>query len=173
MTTTVDVPERPSEYLNCSQAGEYLQMSPRTLERWRIYGTGPVYIKVGKGIRAKVLYRKADIDSWLETNEHQKTDEYVKRKKEDDSPDEPEGEHDSANRLSVEWFWVRMDAAFGKLVRPWSTNDLGLGFGSDSYRFFCQFGGSLLGFLFGDCFEDFSRGAGGSVRCSRGGIGAS
>ncbi len=38
-----------------------LSISERTLERWRIEGTGPVYIKAGR----RVLYRRDDIEQWL------------------------------------------------------------------------------------------------------------
>jgi excisionase family DNA binding protein len=44
------------------QLAEELQVSVRTLERWRQEGTGPAYIQVGRAPR----YRRADVDAWLE-----------------------------------------------------------------------------------------------------------
>jgi excisionase family DNA binding protein len=48
--------------LTQQQLAEELQVSLRTLVRWRQEGTGPVFIRVGRSPR----YRRADIDAWLE-----------------------------------------------------------------------------------------------------------
>jgi excisionase family DNA binding protein len=48
--------------LTQQQLADELQVSVRTLERWRQEGTGPVFIQVGRSPR----YRRADIDAWLE-----------------------------------------------------------------------------------------------------------
>jgi predicted site-specific integrase-resolvase len=37
-------------------------VSPRTLERWRVTGQGPRFIKVGH----RVLYRETDVEDWLD-----------------------------------------------------------------------------------------------------------
>jgi hypothetical protein len=47
--------------LNQQEAAEFCRLSPRTLERWRCRGGGPVYRKLGR----RVLYRPADIDAWI------------------------------------------------------------------------------------------------------------
>ncbi|MEQ1890398.1 MAG: helix-turn-helix domain-containing protein [Alphaproteobacteria bacterium] len=39
-----------------------LSVSERTLERWRLEGTGPVYRKFGR----RVLYAKADVVAWAD-----------------------------------------------------------------------------------------------------------
>jgi excisionase family DNA binding protein len=44
------------------QLSSELEVSLRTLERWRQQGTGPAFIRVGRSPR----YRRADIDAWLE-----------------------------------------------------------------------------------------------------------
>jgi excisionase family DNA binding protein len=44
------------------QLADELQVSVRTLERWRQEGTGPAFIQVGRSPR----YRRADVDAWLE-----------------------------------------------------------------------------------------------------------
>jgi hypothetical protein len=60
------------------EAAQYLHASPRTLERWRVDGDGPPYIKLGPGLRAKVLYRLSDLDAWLARFRYNSTSEYGK-----------------------------------------------------------------------------------------------
>jgi excisionase family DNA binding protein len=62
-------PERPTtrghmtdKLLTQQQLADELEVSLRTLERWRQQGTGPAFIRVGRSPR----YRRADIDAWLE-----------------------------------------------------------------------------------------------------------
>lgn len=50
-------------------AAEYLGHSERTLERWRVQGHGPQYIKLGK----KVFYIEADLAAFVEQNRRQST----------------------------------------------------------------------------------------------------
>lgn len=49
-------------YLTQAEAADVLRLSQRTLERHRIAGTGPRFIKAG----ARVLYREADLHEWTE-----------------------------------------------------------------------------------------------------------
>jgi excisionase family DNA binding protein len=51
-----------AELLTQQQLADELQVSVRTLERWRQEGTGPAFIRVGRSPR----YRRSDIDAWLE-----------------------------------------------------------------------------------------------------------
>ena len=37
--------------LNESQASEFLGISPRTLQAWRVRGCGPRYTKIGRSVR--------------------------------------------------------------------------------------------------------------------------
>lgn len=62
------------------EAANYLRCSPPTLERWRTQGTGPVYRRRGPGKRSGILYRKSDLDAWLDDNAHRSTGEYRKPK---------------------------------------------------------------------------------------------
>ncbi len=50
-----------SHLVNQKQAAQFLGLSPRTLESWRLTGGGPVYIKVGRRVR----YRGCDLEAWL------------------------------------------------------------------------------------------------------------
>lgn len=54
------------KYMMTVEAAEYLRLSPRTLERMRVDGTGPKFHKAGPGKRARVLYRRSDLREWLE-----------------------------------------------------------------------------------------------------------
>jgi hypothetical protein len=69
-------PAKPAGYLTTVEAADFVRLSPRTLERLRVQGTGPRYIKAGRGKRAKVLYRVADLQEWLEATTFQSTSDY-------------------------------------------------------------------------------------------------
>ena len=45
------------------EAGDYLRLSPKTLAKWAWAGQGPAYFHAG----GRVLYKKTDIDSWLDS----------------------------------------------------------------------------------------------------------
>jgi len=49
--------------LDTKTAARQLRVSPRTLERQRVSGLGPLYLKLGKLIR----YRQSDLEDWLMT----------------------------------------------------------------------------------------------------------
>ena len=58
-------------FLIQSEAAELLRLSPRTLERKRLDGTGPRFVKAGR----RVLYRRADIEAWTEAHTFVSTSE--------------------------------------------------------------------------------------------------
>jgi hypothetical protein len=66
-------------YLTTVEAAEFVRLSPRTLERFRVEGTGPRFIKAGRGKRARVLYRMRDLREWLERESYVSTSEYPTR----------------------------------------------------------------------------------------------
>jgi hypothetical protein len=49
------------ETLNVIQAASYTKISKSSLHKLRVYGGGPLYIKVG----ARVVYDRLDLDTWL------------------------------------------------------------------------------------------------------------
>jgi hypothetical protein len=51
-------------YLTQREAAAILRLSERTLERHRLTGTGPKFMKAGR----RVLYRPADIEAWVAAN---------------------------------------------------------------------------------------------------------
>lgn len=65
-----------NELLNVTEAAKVLRLSNSTLERMRLDGTGPPFIKLGPSKRARVVYRRADIEAWLATLRFQSTSEY-------------------------------------------------------------------------------------------------
>ena len=47
-------------YLSTREAAEYLGLSARTLDRYRVSGEGPVFHRFG----GRVRYTRADLDAW-------------------------------------------------------------------------------------------------------------
>lgn len=47
--------------LDVKAAAEYSNLSKSSLNKLRVYGGGPLYIKVG----ARVVYDRLDLDTWL------------------------------------------------------------------------------------------------------------
>jgi excisionase family DNA binding protein len=47
--------------LTQGEAARLLQLSTRTMERLRLTGGGPVYVKCGRSVR----YREADLETWI------------------------------------------------------------------------------------------------------------
>lgn len=50
--------------LNTTEAATYLKMSPSWLNKTRLSGTGPVYMKTG----GRVQYETSDLDAWLRSS---------------------------------------------------------------------------------------------------------
>jgi hypothetical protein len=57
--------------LNTRQAAERCNLSPRTLEKLRIVGGGPHFVRLGGAVR----YQLEDLDSWVATNRRRTTSE--------------------------------------------------------------------------------------------------
>lgn len=49
-------------YLRTPEAGRFLGLSGRTLEKHRTFGTGPIYRKIG----GRVVYSIADLEAWAD-----------------------------------------------------------------------------------------------------------
>jgi hypothetical protein len=61
--------------LNQAEAADALRLSERTLERLRLTGNGPVYIKAGR----RVLYRSSDLEAWIAAQVRSSTSDEVGR----------------------------------------------------------------------------------------------
>ena len=59
--------------LTQERLSERIDVSERTLERWRVEGSGPAFVKAGR----KVLYRTVDVDDWLAASRRKSTSEQV------------------------------------------------------------------------------------------------
>jgi predicted DNA-binding transcriptional regulator AlpA len=70
--------DRPAAlfFLTTIEVADRLRISRRTLERMRVDGTGPRYIKVGPGKKSRVLYREADVIAWIDKFQFGSTSEY-------------------------------------------------------------------------------------------------
>jgi hypothetical protein len=52
----------PLPFLRTKEASRFIGVAPHTLEKHRIYGTGPKYMKVG----GRIIYAVADLRDWAE-----------------------------------------------------------------------------------------------------------
>lgn len=50
------------EFFNTRHAAAYLDLSPRTLDGYRLTGAGPAFHRFGNRVR----YRRDDLDAWAE-----------------------------------------------------------------------------------------------------------
>lgn len=57
------------KYFGTKCAARYLGLSYRTLEKYRTYGGGPAYHKIGR----KVMYTIKDMDFWAEKEKFKTT----------------------------------------------------------------------------------------------------
>jgi predicted site-specific integrase-resolvase len=55
--------------LSTVEAAKYLSLSPSTLAKLRVSGNGPVYYKPVR----RVVYRREDLDAWLESRRARNT----------------------------------------------------------------------------------------------------
>ncbi len=53
------------------EAADYLRLSPRTLERHRVAGTGPRFCRLGR----RIVYQRCNLDSWVAERTFQSTAE--------------------------------------------------------------------------------------------------
>ena len=59
--------------LTTTEAAAYTGISVSTLEKKRVYGGGPVFLKLGRGVR----YRVQDLDSYMDERTFASTSEYT------------------------------------------------------------------------------------------------
>jgi excisionase family DNA binding protein len=60
--------------LTTHEASDYLRLSRRTLERLRVEGTGPKFVKMGRRVR----YIKSNLDDWIASRLVASTSEVVR-----------------------------------------------------------------------------------------------
>lgn len=64
------------ELLTTPEAARLLRLSTPTLERMRSQGTGPPFIRLGPGRRARIAYRRGVLEAFLDANTFNSTSEY-------------------------------------------------------------------------------------------------
>jgi len=57
--------------LSVHGAAQVLGLAVSTLNKFRVYGTGPRFVKLGRSVR----YRPADLDAWIDENRRASTSE--------------------------------------------------------------------------------------------------
>ena len=65
-TDTREIEDVRAELLTSRQVAQLLGIGERTLWRWSRSGICPAPVKIGKGRRAAVRYRRSDLDAWIE-----------------------------------------------------------------------------------------------------------
>lgn len=63
-------------FVRTPEAARLLDLSPRTLEKHRCDGTGPIYRKLG----GRVVYSIADLQAWVDGSARQSTSEAAARR---------------------------------------------------------------------------------------------
>lgn len=58
---TTQLQQRGVILLTTNEAARRMRLSPRTLERWRVTGCGPAFLKVGR----LAYYTECELDAWL------------------------------------------------------------------------------------------------------------
>jgi hypothetical protein len=77
MSLTLTISGKPDELLTTAETAAILGVKNNTAEIWRVRGIGPVFIKMGDGIRAPVRYRRSDVIAWIEKRLYASTSAYT------------------------------------------------------------------------------------------------
>jgi predicted DNA-binding transcriptional regulator AlpA len=56
-------PTKPPEMLNERQVAEFLNVSVKSLQGWRLFRKGPKFVKIGRAVR----YRRRDLEKWVDS----------------------------------------------------------------------------------------------------------
>jgi excisionase family DNA binding protein len=59
----------PNKYLTTKEAAHYVRLSESSLEKKRVSGDGPEFLKVGKAVR----YEQTALDAWMQTDRRTST----------------------------------------------------------------------------------------------------
>lgn len=55
--------------LTTEQAAHYCASAASTFEKLRVFGGGPVFVKIGR----RVAYKREDLDAWIDGNRRRST----------------------------------------------------------------------------------------------------
>lgn len=59
----------PDRYLEPKELADELKIPASNLAKWRLYGGGPPFLKLGKNVR----YERVDVERWLELQKRRTT----------------------------------------------------------------------------------------------------
>ena len=62
-----------SEYLNVAEAAKFANLGASTLNKLRLTGDGPSYIKLGR----RVVYARDDIEGWMQSKRRRSTSDDI------------------------------------------------------------------------------------------------
>ena len=51
------------QLMTTKETSAYIRQAVQTLAKWRVYGLGPKWAKIGRS----VLYEQTDVDAWIES----------------------------------------------------------------------------------------------------------
>ncbi|MFI0849126.1 helix-turn-helix transcriptional regulator [Mesorhizobium sp. IMUNJ 23232] len=69
-------------FVRTPEAARLLDLSPRTLEKHRCDGTGPIFHKLG----GRVVYAVSDLHAWVEASARRSTSEAAPNNRSSDTP---------------------------------------------------------------------------------------
>ena len=69
MSDSQTTKQTSNQFLNRSQAAEFLSLQKCTLEAWAIRGGGPAFVKFGRAVR----YRISDLENYIKNQTRQNT----------------------------------------------------------------------------------------------------
>jgi len=59
--------------LNVKEAASFLASTKSTLDKYRLTGSGPAFVRLGDGPGARIGYRFCDLQAWLATRVRRST----------------------------------------------------------------------------------------------------
>ena len=65
--------QQGESFLTTKEAASYLRLSKSYLDKLRVYGGGPEFIRLGQ---RKIVYAKSDLDAWAGSRRFRSTSEY-------------------------------------------------------------------------------------------------
>lgn len=65
-----------SEALCSAQVAAMIGVKPHTLAVWRVQGKGPRFCKLSRVKQAGVVYRRSDVEAWMQERTVASTSEY-------------------------------------------------------------------------------------------------
>jgi hypothetical protein len=68
--------ENPNRVLSVREAAAFIASTKGWLDKARVIGGGPPFIKLGEGVGARVGYRLIDLQDWLETRVRHSTSDF-------------------------------------------------------------------------------------------------